>query len=291
MKIAATIALLVALCIAAALAYGSWSWGRATAALRLRMHPPMSLAPRPVYDERDITGLPPPVQRFFRATLRNGQPMVASAHFKPHGEMRMKEDDPAWTPFTSDQLVVVHPAGFDWDARIRMGPGVNAFVHDAYVGGQGMLQAKVLGLVPVANLSGTKAMAESELMRYLAEAAWYPTALLPSQGVTWTPIDDHKATATLVDGANSVSLDFGFDAAGMIVSVYTPARYGSDKDGVPQFTPWGGQFFDHFVQGGMRIPARGQVGRMSAAGPGTYWRGRIDHVEYEFAPPLAVHSP
>jgi hypothetical protein len=290
MKIAAITAVLVALCIAAALAYGSWSWGRATAALGVRMNPTRSLAPMAVYDERDIAGLPPPVQRFFRAALQNGQSMVASARFKPHGDMRMKEADPAWTRFSSDQMVVVHPPGFDWDARIRMGPGVNAFVHDAYVERKGMLLAKVLGLVPVANVAGTKAMAEAELMRYLAEAAWYPTALLPSQGVTWTPIDDNNATATLIDGANRVSLEFGFDAAGMIVAVYTPARYHSDKDGVPQFSPWGGEFFDHFVQGGMRIPARGQVGRISPAGAGTYWRGRIDHVEDEFAPPAGVRG-
>ena len=41
-------------------------------------------------------------------------------------------------------------------------------------------------------------MAEGELMRFLAEAAWYPTALLPSQGVRWQGADERSAFATLI---------------------------------------------------------------------------------------------
>lgn len=35
-----------------------------------------------------------------------------------------------------------------------------------------------------------------ELMRLLGEAAWYPTVLLPGQGVRWQPVDDRSAEAT-----------------------------------------------------------------------------------------------
>jgi hypothetical protein len=89
-----------------------------------------------------------------------------------------------------------------------MAPGLNAFVHDAYVAGEGVLHAEFLGLVPLADLRGTPELAKGELLRYLAEAMWYPTALLPSQGVRWTPIDDNAARATLTDQSTTVSLDF-----------------------------------------------------------------------------------
>jgi hypothetical protein len=44
---------------------------------------------------------------------------------------------------------------------------------------------------------GTPEPAQVELMRYLAKAVWYPTALLPRQGVRWDLIDEATARASL----------------------------------------------------------------------------------------------
>jgi hypothetical protein len=83
-------------------------------------------------------------------------------------------------------------------ARLRLGrargdaPGLPVRVHDAYVAGEGVLNARVLGLVSVVDMRGTGEVAEGELMRFFAEAAWYPTALLPSQGVRWQAVDAKK---------------------------------------------------------------------------------------------------
>lgn len=109
--------------------------------------------------------------------------------------------------------------GFDRDAPIRMAPGVTVFVRDAYVAGEGMLHAAVLGLVTVADLRGTEAVAEGELYRFLAEAAWYPTALLPSQGAEWSTVDARRADVTLRDGAVSATLRLTFGDDGMIEMV------------------------------------------------------------------------
>ena len=54
------------------------------------------------------------------------------------------------------------------------------------------------------------------LHRYLAEAVWYPTALLPQAGVQWSPIDEHSALATLTDNGETVSLEFRFNDAGEV---------------------------------------------------------------------------
>jgi hypothetical protein len=51
----------------------------------------------------------------------------------------MKETEAKWNPFTATQLVMTQRLGFDWDARIQMAPGVNAFVHDL-TGGQNSLE-------------------------------------------------------------------------------------------------------------------------------------------------------
>ena len=82
---------------------------------------------------------------------------------------------------------------------------MTTFVRDAYASGAGVFRAAAFGVVRLAELRGAPELAHGELMRYLAEAPWYPTALLPGQGVRWEPIDDVSARASLTDGATTVA--------------------------------------------------------------------------------------
>jgi len=109
----------------------------------------------------------------------------------------------------------------------------------------------------------------------LAESVWLPTALLPGGGVTWEPIDDNAARATLADSGISVSLDFRFNEKGEIVSVYTPARY-RDVDGKP--TPWEGHFRGYERMDGVMVPREGEVAWILPEGRLSYWRERIVRV-------------
>ena len=125
-------------------------------------------------------------------------------------------------------------------------------------------------------------MAQGELLRFFAEAAWYPTALLPSQGVQWAAVDDRSATATLKDGTTSVTLLFRFNADDMIDSMRAEAR-GALIDGVSVPTPWEGHWSKYELHDGMCIPSEGEVAWLFSAGPKPYWRGRITNITYEFA--------
>src|SRR5690606_30927441 len=98
--------------------------------------------------------------------------------------------------------------GFVWDGKMAVLPGLPVHVHDAYVAGEGILHPAIFGLFTLMDMRGTPEVAAGELMRFFAEAAWYPTALLPSQGVQWAPIDERSARATLVDGPISLSMTF-----------------------------------------------------------------------------------
>jgi len=191
------------------------------------------------------------------------------------GETRTK-----WSRFTSTQIVITRRPGFDWDGCIAMVPGLNVFVHDAYVAGEGILHAKLLGLVTLADIRGTSEVAQGELMRFLAEAVWYPTALLPSQGVRWEKIDDISARATLTDGRTTVSLDFRFDDEGLISDVRATARHRT-MNGKLVATPWQGRFWAYEVKGDMRIPLEGEVAWELSNGLWPYWRGRTTEITYD----------
>ncbi|HEX9975348.1 MAG TPA: DUF6544 family protein, partial [bacterium] len=173
----------LAVIIAIALVYGSSRWQSATK----EMHAKLEAARLPIgaktYSPIELIGLPAPVQSYFRAVLKDGQPMVLAVSVEHSGTFNMSETDEQWRPFISTQQVLTQRPGFDWEGRIEMMPGLSVRVHDAYIAGEGILHASLFGLVSLVNLRGTPEVAQGELMRFFAEAAWYPTALLPSQGV------------------------------------------------------------------------------------------------------------
>ena len=196
MAVAAT-ALLAGLALLTA--FGAWRWNAGTRALVERL----DAARRPLqparYDAaRDLDGLPRPVQRFFEAALADGSPLVATVSLAHRGTFNLAADGPdRWIPFTSTQRVTTGRPGFVWDARMAMAPGLAVRVHDAYVAGEGVLHPAVLGLFSLTDLRGASpepgGVAHGEFMRFVAEAAWYPTALLPRQGARWTAVDEHAA--------------------------------------------------------------------------------------------------
>jgi len=236
-------------------------------------------APAGRYNAHEIDALPVPVQRYFRAVLKDGQPLIAAATFELAGTINLSATGENWKPFTSTQRAVVHRPGFLWNGRVAMFPGIAAHVHDSYIAGTGTLHAAMLGLFTVAQVQGGGEIARSELMRYFAEMVWYPTALLPSQGVSWAAVDEHSANATLVDGPISLTLLFRFDDAGLITSVHADARgAGVGKDMV--MLPWDCSISNYQLRHGMRVPTRGEV----AKGGKSYFVGDLTSLVYEFSP-------
>jgi hypothetical protein len=231
---------------------------------------------------RELEGLPAPVQRYFRSALTDGQPMVAVVSIEHQGSFNMGEAADQWKPFTSQQRVLTRRPGFVWDGKVAMLPGLHVHVHDAYVAGEGILRPAILGLFTLADLRGGGEIARGELMRFFAEAAWYPTALLPSQGVRWEAIDDRSARATLTDGSHALSLTFSFAADGSMEGVRAEAR-GRTVAGQVVMTPWEGRWSDPQQRDGMRVPMSGEVAWLTPQGRKPYWRGTVSSLRYEFA--------
>lgn len=269
----------IIVCIGLATIYGRLRWQSSTAKLRTKLASGRRIIQPKIYNQKQIEGLPASVQRFFRTVLKDGQPIVAAVKLSHQGQFNMSETEAKWSPFTSTQVVITQRPGFDWDARIQVAPGLKVFVHDACVLGEGTLHASLLGLFTLANLRGTPEADQGELMRFFAEAAWYPTALLPSQGVHWEAINDTSARGTLTEGATTVSLVFRFNAEGSIDTIHAAARY---RNLVP--TPWEGRFWGYTVRNGMQIPLDGEVAWQLPEGSWPYWKGRITEINHEFAP-------
>jgi len=269
-------------------AYGTQRWVATTQALTSRLeanrinHKTPSPAPQR-YSSDALTGLPAPVQRNFRAVLRDGQPIIAAARLCMAGTFNLSATGEQWKPFTSQQRVITRRPGFLWDAKISMMPGLPVRVVDSYIAGQGLLHAALLGVFTAADVRGDGEIARGEFMRYFAEAVWYPTALLPSQGVHWTAVDDHCAHATIMDGPLTLTLLFRFNDADLITSFRAEAR-GSMVGKVVVMAPWEGRFSNYKRQAGMAVPFTGEVAWIRPEGRRPYFIGTVTSLNYEFSP-------
>lgn len=223
--------------------------------------------------------VPAPVARYFAFALRDGQPLIRSATLRQTGMLRASADA-AWIPFYAVEHFAVRPPGFVWDARCRIAPLVSIGIRDSYISGAGASEAKVAGLIPLGRQRDTPEVAAASLVRYLAEAAWIPAALLPGEGITWTELDHTTARTTLTDLETTVSVDVQFGEHGQIDRIST-VRY-RDVNGRLVLTPWIGYFRDYACIQGMMIPMAADVQWGLPERTLSVWRGRILAAEYQF---------
>jgi hypothetical protein len=264
------------LVVAAVLASAEWRWRSRTRAIAAALRQGTPPAAPALYSPEQLVGLPAPVQRYFQAVLREGQPLVRHVRLRQSGQFLVKPAANRWGPFTATQDFRVRPAAFVWDARISMGPGIAARVRDSFVDGQGSMYGAAMALFTVARMENTPDLAIGELMRYIGEACWFPTALLPSAGVIWAAADDSTARATLTVSGVSASVDFHFGTDSLVwgVSSLRPRAVGSGS--VP--TLWRARWLEYGVRSGVRIPVQGEVEWLLPDGPQPYWRARITEI-------------
>ena len=241
---------------------------------------PYDSAPR--VDFSTFATLPLPVQRYFRHVLSDGQQIIRLAEISQRGTLRTDAMSTRWLDFRARQLVVPTRPAFVWDARVTLASVLHVSVQDAYVDGEGSGRVRFLSIIPAGSDGGRPELNSGALHRYLAEAVWYPTALLPSPALNWQPISDTKALATLTDHDVTVALEFWFSSAHEVAAIYTSgrwARFGKSYRKVA----WQGYFSEYSERAGMLVPAAGEVGWYLHGGWQAVWKGLITEARYTMA--------
>ena len=215
--------------------------------------------------------------RYFRKVLRDGQSGIRSARATQEAEFLI---DGSWRPLRATQHFTTSPPAFVWDARIDMAPLMPVFVRDSYIVGRGAMRASLLGVYALADEAGKPELDSGALQRFLGEAIWLPTVLLPSRTVSWTPRDERSALVTLTDATVRVTLLFEFDDGGMVIAI-SGDRY-KEQNGSYSLQPWRIQCDEPGERAGMIIPLRCEVAWITSGNREPYWRGRITSIAYQF---------
>ncbi|MFA9503314.1 DUF6544 family protein [Natrinema sp. H-ect1] len=231
------------------------------------------------FTDDDVEGVPGPVREYLTNVLPQGQPYVDLVRLEQTGKLRLGDASSPWKPFTATQHVTVDPPGFYWDASIRLAPLLSLRVRDLFCDREGTASVSLFGVIPLDSATSSPELEEAELMRYLAEAVWYPTALLPAAGIEWESIDDSTAKATVEDGDVSASLPFSFNEDDEVTRDYAD-RYRRVDDGY-ELMPWSGYWRNYETQNGVTVPTEGEVVWHLPDGDVHAWQGRVTDIQYD----------
>jgi hypothetical protein len=219
--------------------------------------------------------LPPPVARYLRLALQDSAAEApAAVALLQSGELRTDTSSARWMRFRATHVAAPLGSSFLWNATVRVAPFMHVRVLDSLVAGRGSGQALLQSLWPLACHAGTMQMNSGSLHRFLAEAVWYPWALLPSEHLQWEAIDDRQARATLTSASTTVTLDFRFAASGEVAGIYSAGRWGRFGSEYLQL-PWEGRFANYERIDGLLLPRHGEVGWHRQGRLEMVWRGDV----------------
>ena len=215
--------------------------------------------------------LPSQIAGHLSQVLPEGAATPRRVRLTQRGEMLQKPGGRR-LEFTAVEELEVGKVEFEWRATFGPNPLVRVRVLDRYRAGEGLLVAKIWGMIPATRSSGADTD-RAEAMRYLAELPWVPQAIGSNPELSWRELEDgHVEVSTLV-GGRAASVRFSLDEAGLIRSASGIRPRLAGRTSVD--TAFLGTFGDYVELGGIRVPGSAEVSWELPEGPFTYWRGEV----------------
>lgn len=221
------------------------------------------------FSYEQLTGLPDPVQRYFKLVLKEGSPYVSYVRLKHNGQFKTAPNK-EWIDIEGEQYFTSAVPGFVW-----IGKTSTFKARDQYIAGKGELSVYLFSFIRIAQEKGDK-VTQGELLRWLGESVWFPTNLLPRENLKWTPIDSNSAKLTFDYNDLSVWYKVYFNNKGEITLMETKRYKGADD-----LETWVGKLSDYKRYNGTLIPSKIEGVWMLDSGEYSYARFNVQKIEYD----------
>jgi hypothetical protein len=227
------------------------------------------------FQPSQIVDLPEMARLYLEHAIAPNTPLAAAVRLKMHGKIKLKK----WYPFTAEQ-VIDRDRGMIWQANVKMN-GIPIKGSDRLIDGEGAMQWKILGLIPMMTASGAD-ITRSAIGRVQAESMWLPSVFC-DRAVSWTITDPSHLQAHFNSYSTPVSLTFGISSLGDPQSVKLQ-RWGNPDGAEFHNADFGGIVEQENTFGGYTIPTRLRVGWYYGSekfeSEGEFFRVTIDDAIY-----------
>lgn len=202
----------------------------------------------------------------------NPEMEAAPVRLTQTGRMKAKLEATGWMAFTARQAIATCGCAFDW--RARFGPMGVVRARDALRAGEGRFDLTLLGLIPLTHAASTDELLRGQLMRYLAELAWAPDAILHNRALRWRVDRPDQFLVSAGRGAAAAEVMLNLDGDGRIVGAFAPDRPRALESGFAP-TPWRCRLFDYRRHQDRWLPFAGEVAWLIGDNETPYWQGRL----------------
>jgi hypothetical protein len=227
------------------------------------------------FDPALFRPLPGAVQRYLGHAIAAGAPLASAVRLRMQGEIKLK----GWYPFSAEQ-VIRWDRGMIWRAAVQL-HRLSLRGGDRFLDGQGAMQWKLLGIVPVINASGPD-ITRSAAGRVNIESLWLPSVLC-SEDVSWTVLEQSHLHAHFRAHGETAEIDYTMDDRGRLQSVNMP-RWGNPEGAEFHYANCGGWVEEERTFGGYTIPSHLRVGWYFGSerfeSEGEFFRVTIDEAAY-----------
>lgn len=222
-----------------------------------------------IYETSQLSGLPDPVQRYFKLVLKPHQPYIGCMRATHDGLFKVGKNKD-WINIHGEQYATTEKPGFIWKGTTSM------FVaRDMYIADKGRLVVALFSLFHVVDKMGEQ-YNQGELLRWLGESVMYPTNLLPGEHLHWFPIDAHHAKLSFIYKGLDLFFLFTFNSIGEITEMETKRYMSEDKLEI-----WVIKIADYKLISNILIPVRFEVLWRLKEGDFSYARFRMKTVEFD----------
>jgi len=209
-----------------------------------------------LFDPAMTAELPEIARRYFAAAIQPGTPLHPAVELEMSGSFRLNGRA---LPMTATQILAP-PHGFVWRARIG-GRAMWFAGSDGYrAGGASWTRFRLLGLLPVVRLGGTKDHALAAAARMVMESIWAPATLLPRAGAVWRAAAANVAEVAFprLPGVEPVFLTL--DKSGHVTEAVTRRWSDANPRKAYCLQPFGGRFSAQERHQGFTIPTEVEIG-------------------------------
>lgn len=204
----------------------------------------------------ELKGLPTIVQKYFRLNIERGvyKPKTLRVQFASEIKMNPNSD---WKILEAEQYFLTRQPGYVWNGSIQTNEFIRMRVIDSFINGNAKITFKLLSAINMGEHIG-KELNHSALARYLMDAVYFPTMLLPSEYIEWNAISSSSAIVKLTFNDISVSAVCSFNTLGEIIKIETEDRYKATKTGIIKT-----KFISHHSHyrtfGGLSVPTKTEI--------------------------------
>lgn len=173
--------------------------------------------------------LPTLVKKYFQLVISPGAGNPQIIHTELKGEFKL-EQNTDWREAAAEQYYSTVMPGFVWIGDLKINSFFFMKAVDSYLNGKGGMIIKLNSCITITDIRSEQ-MNQSALVRFISEAVLFPSALLPSEKLTWSAVDSTTAKLKYSNDGLIVHALYSFDSEGRIQTIETMDKFRTTKIG------------------------------------------------------------